>query len=243
MGKEEDGNGIIGRIKRRKYFRYDLFVNTGGDWKQFGDSLKKFIKYKNLEHPEPGSLLRLYGVYNDSSEKDGWGRDLVWEKLVPMPGGTGKKADGTKKELSIEDRLMNKVVEHADFTKLQPSKLSIPFGKSGSCLELQATPSGGDYGEIPAISFDGNLPAWLHPAAGALIINLMEKGGDFLRKNISGAISDATGIKTKETGNKKDIEQPTDSVDQLDKLLAKDEDEEQESKKNEENVTENNKRD
>lgn len=238
--------GIFGRIMRHKYFRYDLCVNVGDGWKWVGEGFKKYLKYKDLENPDPGSLLRFYGVYRDTTQKDGWGRDMLWEKVVPVPGGAGKKADGTgtKKEKSIEDRLMEKVVENADFSHLQPSKLSVPFGKSGASLELQALPGGSDnpYGEIPPISFDGTLPAWLHPAAGALIINLMEKGGDFLRKNISGAISDSTGIKVKDTGNKKDTEQPTDSVDQLDKLLAKDEDEEQESKKNEETVKENNKR-
>lgn len=235
--------GIIGRIKRRKYFSYTLDVNTGDGWKKFGD-YKVFLGYKDLDEPDPGSLLRLYGNYKDLSRKEGFGREVVWEKLVPMPGGAGRKAVA-KKEQSIEDRLMEKVVEHADFTHLQPSKLSIPFGKAGASLELQATPGGGNnpYGEIPPISFEGNLPAWLHPAAGALIVNLMEKGGDFLRKNISGAITDATGIKEKkDTGNKKDTEQPIDPSAQLHKLLDNAEAEEQEIKKNKENVKEKNKR-
>lgn len=229
--------GIIDKIKRRKYFRFDLFVNDGDGWKQVGEGFKKYIRYKDIDEPDPGSFLRFYGIYKDLSQKDGWGRDMLWEKVVPMPGGGGKAAV-VKKEKSIEDKLMEKVVENADFSHLQPSKLSIPFGKSGASLELQALPGGSDnpYGEIPAISFEGNLPAWLHPAAGALIINLMEKGGDFLRKTVSGAISDATGIKAKGEGNGKTAEHPPNSVAELDKILDEAEAEEQESKKNNEKL-------
>ncbi len=230
---------IMGKLKRRKYFRYELVVNDGGGWKKFGE-YKEYLTYNDIENPDAGSLLKLYGVFNDKSSKDGISRESLWEHEVPMPGG-GRKADGEKKEKPLEDRLMEKIVEHADFSHLQPSKLSMPFGKTGGSLELQALPGGGSnpYGEIPPISFEGALPAWLHPAAGALIVNLMEKGGKFLRENISGAISDATGIKAKDKGSRKTTEEPPDAVNELDKLLDGVEDEE--TKKNNEDIKENEK--
>lgn len=238
--------GIISRFKRRKFFRYDLAVNDGSGWKQFGD-YKEFLAYKDIENPDPGSVIRLYGVYKDSSQKEGWGREMVWEKEVPMPGGGGKVA-ASKKEKPVEERLMEKIVEGADFSGLKPTKLSIPLGKTGGSLDFESPvhiPVNGDgsgymvidgnrypTGNIPPLEFDGKLPAWMHPAAGAMIMGLVDKFSNVLKTSIGGAITQATGIKAKEQSEgstKKEvnveepIEKPPDLVDGLDELLSEDE--------------------
>lgn len=232
---------FIDKIKRHKYFRYDLFVNNGDGWKQFGDGFKEYLEYKDIENPDPGALLRFYGVYKDLDQKNGWGRDMMWEKIVPMPGGGKSAAGGSKKEKPIEERLMERIMEGADFSGLKPSKMSLPFGKSGGTLDFESpvvVPGGGDgsgyviidgnrysMGEMPALEFEGKLPAWLHPAAGALIMGLMDRAGGFLKGAIGGAITDATGIKAKKSNagqideKGKSIEEPPDSVAELDSIL------------------------
>jgi len=234
---------FIDKIKRRKYFRYDLFVNNGDGWKQFGDGFKEYLGYKDIENPDPGALLRFYGVYKDLAQKNGWGRDMLWEKIVPIPGGGKSAAGGGKKEKPIEERLMEKIMEGADFSGLKPSKMSLPFGKSGGTLDFESpvvVPGGGDgsgggyvvidgnrypMGEVPALEFEGKLPAWLHPAAGAMITSFMDRAGGFIRGAIGKGISDATGIKPKKTvaGQvAENVEQPKDAVDELDELLSED---------------------
>lgn len=236
--------GILGRIKRHKFFRYDLFMNTGDAWKQFGEGLKEYLDYKDIENPDPGAILRLYGVYNDKAQKDGWGREMLWEKAVPMPGGG--KAAGSKKEKPIEERLMEKLLDGADFSGLRPNKMSIPLGKSGGSLEFESpvTIPAGDgngkgymvidgnrypIGDMGALEFEGKLPAWLHPAAGALITGLMDRAAGFFKSSVGDAITETTGIRVKNksgndntTGQK--IEEPPDAVAQLDSLLLEPDD-------------------
>lgn len=243
--------GIVSRIKRRKYFRYDLFVNDGDGWKKFGD-YKDFLDYKALENPDPGSFLKFYGVYKDSSQKDGQARVSLWEKLVPMPGGGSKAAaGGGKKEAPIEERLMEKIVEGADFSGLRPHKMSLPLGKSGGTLEFESPvniPSGdgGGYvvidgnrypmGDMGALEFEGKLPAWLHPAAGAMITGLMDRAFKFFKSSVAEGITDATGIKAKDSGGATEegkIEEPPDAVAQLDNLLEEAEKKEEENEEKE----------
>lgn len=237
--------GIVGRIKRHKYFRYDLFVNAGDKWKQFGDGFKEYLDYKDIENPDLGSILRFYGVYKDKTQKDGWARKLLWEKEVPIPGG-GKTATGKggEKEKPIEERLMEKIIEGADFSNLKPNKMSVPLGKSGGSLEFESPVtvpggdgSGGGYvvidgnrypmGDMSPLEFDGKLPAWLHPAAGAMITSLMDRAFSFFKGSVADGISQATGIKVKGSGDKsadgKKIEEPPDALTQLDNLLEEDE--------------------
>jgi len=211
--------------KRKKYFRYDLFVNEGDGWKKFGDYVK-YLVYEDIEDPIPGAVLRLYGVYTDTSRKEGFGRRALWTEKVESPSSPGgKSADGTKKEKPIEERLMEKIIENADFTGLKPSKMSVPFGKTGGSLDFEAGSSG--YGEIPPLEFDGKLPAWMHPAAGAMITGLMDNFSGMVKNTLGGAISDATGIKAKGTGVKDAIgkeelvEEPPDMVSDLDDILEK----------------------
>ncbi len=236
---------LVDKIKRRRFFRYDLFVNDGGGWKKFGD-FKDYLDYEDIENPDTGSLLRFYGVYKDLSQKDGWGRKMQWEKEVPTPGGGKSAADGgTKKERPIEERLMEKIIEGADFSGLRPHKMSVPLGKSGGSLEFESpvsVPSGdgkdGGYvvidgnrypmGDMPPLEFEGKLPAFLHPAAGALIMGLMDRAGGFIKGAIGNAITETTGIKAKNqpagqiAEKAESIEQPKDAVDELDDLLYED---------------------
>lgn len=201
--------GMFDKLKRRRYFRYDLFVNSDGVWKKFGD-YKEFLDYKDIENPDPGCILKLYGVFKDLSKKDGWARASLWEHAVPMPSGM-VDSKGGKKEKPIEERLMEKIMEGADFSGLKPSKLSLPFGKSGGSLDFEAPVSGsGDTGGyikmgdtvypmdgVPPLEFDGKLPAWLHPMAGTMIMGLIDRFGDMVKGAIGGAITETTGIKAK----------------------------------------------
>jgi len=232
---------LVDKIKYRKYFKFDLFVNNGDGWKKFGD-YKDFLAYKDIENPDPGSVLKMYGVYKDSSRKDGWGREGIWEHEVPTPGGKAV-ASGGKKELPIEERLMEKIIEGADFSGLKPNKMSLPFGKSGGTLDFESpvnVPSGDGsgyvvidgsrypLGEMPALEFEGKLPAWLHPAAGAMITSFMDRAGGFIKGAIGSAITETTGIKAKNppagqiAEKAESIEQPKDAVEELDDLLAED---------------------
>lgn len=241
--------GLFDKFKRKsKYFRYELQVNDGSGWKKYGD-FAEYLDYEDIENPDPGSILKLYGVFNDLSKKDGIGKKSLWEHEVPVPGG--KKEKGGK-EKPIEERLMEKIVEGADFTGLKPTKLSIPLGKTGGSLDFESpvhVPVGegddGGYividgnkypmGGIPPLEFEGKLPAWLHPAAGAMIMGLVDKLGGMVSDAVGKGISKATGIKTKETpaeGFTKEegkveepSEEPPDLVDDLDSLLAEDKEE------------------
>lgn len=224
---------LLDKLRKKKYFRYDLFVNEGDGWKKFGDYVK-YLNYEDIEDPIPGAVLRLYGVYADTSRKEGFGRRALWTEKVESPSHPGEKsADGTKKEKPIEDRLMEKIIENADFSGLKPAKLSIPFGKTGGSLDFEA--AGGNYGEIPPLEFEGKLPAWMHPAAGAMLTGLMDNFGGMVKSTLGGAISDATGIKAKGTSNndvtkkEKIVEEPPDMVSDLDAILDKGEDVKKES--------------
>ena len=235
---------FIDKIRRRRFFRYDLFVNGGDGWKKFGD-FKEYLAYKDIENPDTGSVLRFYGVFKDLSQKDGWSREMLWEKEVPTPGG-GKSASagGGTKEKPIEERLMEKIIEGADFSNLKPHKMSVPLGKSGGSLEFESPVNvpvgdGSGYmvidgnrypmGDMPALEFEGKLPAWLHPAAGAMITSFMDRAGGFIKGAIGSAITETTGIKAKNppagqiAEKAESIEKPTDAVDELDALLEKDE--------------------
>ena len=235
---------LFDKIKRHRYFRYDLFVNSGDGWKEYG-SFKDYLDYEDIENPDTGSILRFYGVYKDLSQKAGWSRKMVWQKEVPVPGGGGGKsaAGGSTKEKPIEERLMEKIIEGADFSGLRPNKMSVPLGKSGGSLEFEspvAVPmgdgSGGGYvvidgnrypmGDMPPLEFEGKLPAWLHPAAGAMITGFMDRAGGFIKGAIGSAITDTTGIKAKAppagqiVQNAESVDKPKDAVDELDDLLA-----------------------
>ena len=239
---------LFDKIKRKKFFKYELFVNSGEGWKRFGE-YKDFLDYDDIESPDPGSVLKFYGVKKDLSSKEGFAKESLWEHEVPIPGG--KKEKGGK-EKPIEERLMEKIVEGADFTGLKPTKLSIPLGKTGGSLDFESPvliPSGEDgggylvvdgnrypTGQIPPLEFEGKLPAWMHPAAGAMIMGLVDKFGGMLKTSIGGAITQATGIKTKEQPAsegltkkegevKEPSEEPPDLVGDLDNLLAEGEEE------------------
>jgi len=239
--------GLLNKIRKKKYIRYELQVNDGGGWKKFGE-YSEFLDYNDIENPDPGVLLSLYGVYVDSSRKEGFGKKRLWLESVPVPGDS--KTTAGKKEKPIEERLMEKIVEGADFTGLKPTKMSLPFGKSGGTLDFESPvhiPGGEDgrgymvidgnrypTGEIPPLEFEGKLPAWMHPAAGAMIMGLVDKFGGMLKSSIGGAISQATGIKAKESTEevtKKEgkveepIGKPPDLVEDIDKLLAEGEEE------------------
>jgi len=232
---------LFDKIKRRKYFRYDLFLNEGDGWKKFSD-FKEFLEYKDIENPNTGSILRFYGVFKDLSQKDGWSREMLWEKEVPTPGGGKSAAAGGKKEKPIEERLMEKIIEGADFSGLRPNKMSVPLGKSGGSLDFESPvnvhtgdSSGGGYvvidgnrypmGDVPPLEFEGKLPAWLHPAAGAMITSFMDRAGGFIKGAIGSAITETTGIKAKSSSTSKiaqtaeSIDKPKDAVDELDALL------------------------
>lgn len=239
---------LFDKLKRRRYFRYDLFVNDGNGWKKFGD-FKEYMDYDDIENPDPGTLLKFYGVYRDDSQKDGWARKSLWQQEVPMPGG-GKVTVGAggKKEAPIEERLMEKIIEGADFSGLKPSKMSLPFGKSGGALEFESPVvvpggAGGDgyivvdgnrypMGEIQPLEFEGKLPAWLHPAAGAMITGLMDRFGGLVKSAIGGAITETTGIKAKnplsgssnESTKMETQVEPPNPVDELDSLLDAEDD-------------------
>lgn len=241
--------GLFDKFRKKKYFRYELQVNDGSGWKKYGD-FSEYLDYNDIENPDPGSVLKLYGVYHDSSKKEGFGKRSLWdppEYEVPIPGGKKEKSE---KEKPIEERLMEKIVEGADFTGLKPTKLSIPLGKAGGSLDFESPvivpgdDGGGGYvvigdskypmGQIPPLEFEGKLPAWMHPAAGAMIMGMVDKFGDMLKSSIGGGISQATGIKAKEsTGEgltkegeaKEPSEEPPDLVGDLDNLLAEGEEE------------------
>ena len=248
---------LFDKIRRRKYFRYDLFVNNGDGWHKFGD-YKEFLDYKDIESPDPGSVLKLYGVYNDSSRREGYARESLWEHEVPVPGGKSA-AGGGKKEKPIEERLMEKIIEGADFSNLKPHKMSVPLGKSGGSLEFESPVnvpigdgSGGGYvvidgnrypmGDVPPLEFEGKLPAWLHPAAGAMITSFMDRAGGFIKGAIGSAITETTGIKAKNppasqiAQNAESIEKPKDAVDELDALLDEGDKESSDKIKNSEDV-------
>lgn len=234
---------LISKLKRRKYFRYDLVVNDGSGWKKYGD-YKEFLDYKDIENPDPGCILKLYGVYKDLSRKEGWARKSLWEHSVPMPGG-GMSADngkGGKKEKPIEERLMEKIMEGADFSGLKPSKLSLPFGKSGGTLDFEAPVVGSGDGTggfikmgdnvypmdgVPPLEFEGKLPSWLHPMAGTMIMGMIDRFGTMIRSAIGGAITETTGIKAKHsTGDSNvvnaGVDEAPDVVSELDELLDED---------------------
>jgi hypothetical protein len=212
---------LFNRQKKKKFFRYDLFVNEGEGWKLFGDYVE-YLKYEDIENPTPGAIIKLYGVYADKSKKEGFGRESVWEHEVPTPGGKAK-GEAAKKEKPIEERFLEKIIESVDFTKMQPSKLSVPFGKTGGNLEFSAPTTG--YGEMPPLEFEGKLPAWLHPAAAQVIEGFFDKFSGIAKTAISGAISEATGIKAKQPGSEKTVEKEgavekaPDMVSELDSIL------------------------
>ncbi len=236
--------GLFDRLRRKsKYFRYDLCVNEGDGWKKFGE-YGEYVPYDEIDDPTPGAVLRLYGVYEDKSSKEGFRRRALWTEKVPSPGGESK--EGTKKEKPIDEKLMEKLVESADFSGLRPSKMSIPFGKTGGSLEFEspALSPGGDskgfvkidgniypMGDMPPLEFEGKLPAWLHPAAGAMITGLIDRFGGMVKSSLSSAISDATGIRAKNSSSKviaeksevleetKEPQQPPNMVAEIDELL------------------------
>jgi hypothetical protein len=215
--------GIFDRFtKKKKYFRYDLFVNEGDGWKLFGDYVE-YLDYMDIENPTPGAILKLYGVYADKSRKEGFARTSIWEKEVPIPGGKTAKGEAAKKEKPIEEQFLQKIIESVDFSKMQPSKLSVPFGKTGGSLEFEAPSTG--YGEIPPLEFEGKLPAWMHPAAGTLIENLLDRFSGIIKGSIGGAISEATGIKARPESSKSEVakevatEKAPDMVSELDSIL------------------------
>ena len=232
--------GIFDKLKRRKYFRYDLFINSDGVWKKFGD-FKEFLDYKDIENPDPGCLLKFYGVSKDLSRKEGWARKSLWEHEVPMPSGMVATSKGGKKETPIEERLMEKLIENADFSSLKPAKLSLPFGKSGGSLDFEAPIDGsvdsgsGGYvkmgdslypmGDLPPLEFEGKLPSWMHPAAGAMIMGIVDRLGSMVKGAIGGAITETTGIKAKSStgvGNDtfgKGADSHYDAVSELDDIL------------------------
>jgi hypothetical protein len=239
--------GLFDRISRRiKYFRYDLVVNKGDGkgWVTVAE-FTRFISYEDIE-PDPGSVVRLYGVSVDKSQKEGVAKKLLWQEKVPSPDGyegePSEDGKGKKKEKSIEEKLMEKIVESADFTKLQPAELSVPFGKAGGSLSFKSpvlnpgNPGAGmikvgdsyySMGEMPALEFDGKLPSWMHPAAGTMIMQLLDKVGGFVKGAISGGISDATGIKVHDASGGVPAGdgrsgQPPDMVNELDRLLHED---------------------
>ena len=238
---------LFDKLKRRKYFRYDLFVDDGSGWKLFGD-YKDFLAYEDIENPDSGCVLQLYGVYKDMSRKEGFARKSLWQHLAPTPGGGASTAGakGGKKEKPIEERLMEKIVENADFSGLKPAKLSLPFGKSGGTLDFEAPgggspgDGGGGYikmgdnvypmGEVPPLEFEGKLPSWLHPAAGAMIMSMFDRFGGMIKSAIGGAITETTGIKAKKgapasnTVANVDAGEAPDAVSELDELLAEDAD-------------------
>ena len=212
---------LFSRLRRKKYFRYDLFVNEGNGWKKFGDFVE-YLAYEDIEDPIPGSVLKLYGVKQDLNRKEGFVRKSLWEHDVPMPGG-GKVSADVKKEKPVEERLMEKLIENADFTNLKPSKMSIPFGKSGSTLDFEAPMTG--MGEMPPLEFEGKLPAWMHPAAATVITSFLDRAGGIIKSSIGSAISDSTGIKVKDSAakesgeSKAEVEKPPDMTGELDRLL------------------------
>lgn len=215
--------GLFDRLKKKKkFFRYDLFVNEGDGWKLFGD-YAEYLDYDDIENPTPGAIIKLYGVYVDKSKKEGFGRTSVWEKEVPIPGGKAAKGEAVKKEKPIEDRFLEKIIESVDFSKMQPSKLSVPFGKTGGTLEFSAPTTG--YGDMPPLEFEGKLPAWLHPAAAQVIDNFIDKFSGIAKTAIGGAISEATGIKAKQPGSESTVEKEgvaekaPDMVSELDNIL------------------------
>lgn len=241
--------GLIDRISRRiKYFRYDLVVNRGDGkgWITVAE-FTKFISYEDIE-PDPGSVVRLYGVSTDKAQKDGIAKKLLWQEKVPSPDGaydgeSSEDGKGKKKEKSIEEKLMEKIVESADFSKLQPAELSVPFGKAGGSLSFKSpvlnpgNPGAGliklgdgsfySMGEMPPLEFDGKLPSWLHPAAGTMIMQLIDKFGGMVKGAISGGISDATGIRLRDTGGGMPAGggaggQPPNMINELDSLLHED---------------------
>jgi len=237
--------GLLNKFRKKKYFRYELQVNDGSGWKKYGD-FSEYLDYEDIENPDPGAILKLYGVYHDSSKKEGFGKKSLWEHEVPTPGGKKEKGEKGEREKPIEERLMEKIVESADFSGLKPSKMSLPFGKTGGALEFESpvvVPGSGDgggyividgnrypMGGIPPLEFEGKLPAWLHPAAGAMIMGLVDKFGGMIKSSIGDAISHTTGIKAKEEpasegfakkeGEVKPTEEPPDLVDDLDNLLS-----------------------
>jgi len=241
----------MGLFKRKpKYLRYELQVNDGSGWKKYGD-FAEYMEYEDIENPDAGSILKFYGVFEDlSNKKDGVGKKSLWEHEVPVPGGKKEKAG---KEKPVEERLMEKIVEGADFSGLKPTKLSIPLGKTGGSLDFESpvlVPGGGGgedggylvidgnkypTGNIPPLEFEGKLPAWMHPAAGAMIMSMFDKFGGMVSDAVGKGISKATGIKTKETPaegfTKKEgkgeepSEEPPDLVGDLDNLLAEGEEE------------------
>jgi len=237
---------LFDKFRRNKYFRYELQVNDGSGWKKYGDFVE-YLDYEDIENPDPGSILKLYGVYTDSTKKDGFSKKSLWEHEVPIPGGKKEKGE---KEKPIEERLMEKIVEGADFTGLKPTKLSIPLGKTGGSLDFESPvlvpggEDGGGYllidgnkyptGQIPPLEFEGKLPAWMHPAAGAMIMGLVDKFGGMIKSSIGDAITHTTGIKakepasegfTKKEGEVEATEEPPDLVGDLDNILAEGEEE------------------
>jgi hypothetical protein len=235
---------LISKLKMRKYFRFDLDVNDGSGWKKYGD-YKEFLDYKDIENPDPGCILKLYGVYKDLSRKEGYARKSLWEHSVPVPGGNVASANGkgSKKEKPIEERLMEKIMEGADFSGLKPAKLSLPFGKSGGTLDFEAPVTGsgdgggafikiGDnrypMGDVPPLEFEGKLPSWLHPAAGAMIMGMVDRFGTMIKGAIGGAITETTGIKAKNSipaGNtviNTGVDEAPDAISELDDILNDD---------------------
>lgn len=235
---------LFDKIKYHKYFRYDLFVNGGDGWKLFGD-FKEYLDYEDIENPDTGSILRFYGVFKDLSQKDGWARKMLWQEAVPVPGGGKSAVGGSKKEKPIEERLMEKIIEGADFSGLKPHKMSVPLGKSGASVDFEAPVNvpvgdgsssgyvivdGNRYpmGDMPPLEFEGKLPAWLHPGAAAMITAFMDRAGGFIKGAIGSAITETTGIKAKSppagqiAQNAESIEKPKDVVDELDALLDED---------------------
>lgn len=156
----------------------------------FGQDTFKGIEPGDLTEREPG-VYALYAVYKDGSQRQ------VWRDKVPAPDGMVKPKE-EKKEKKEKDEdwqvaLGKKLVEQADFSKLQPSSLKLPMGN----MEMEfsnpdvARGGGEEYGEdgLPPLQFDGKLPMMMHPGVAPIIDRYIDKAGGII-ENVATKVAD-----------------------------------------------------
>ena len=189
-------------LNRKKIVNYILKYYANGKWVSIADSkhnefLNAGFSPDDMEDPDPGTY-RYYAEYKDGT------KHAVWTYTVP---GSVEEAEGKKKKKSLNEVLTEKIIEQVDFTGLQPSKMTIPFGNmSMEFTNPNANTGGGEgyivvdgnrypVGSVPPLEYDGKLPIWMHPAAIGMISGLVDKVGKMINESVVGGVKKALGIK------------------------------------------------
>jgi len=168
----------------------------GGKWMDIYKT-KDFFTMDDIEDPEVG-WFKCVAVDKHGNKKTMWSDAYGIEKN----GGSSKK--------KLEELIIEKIVNEVSFEGAMLSEFTLPVGNFTMKFVNPAAQRGANgtagfiitedgsqipIGDMPPLTFKGELPVWLDPRVMAMMGGLVSKFGNVLKDAIGGAISEKLGIR------------------------------------------------